>query len=147
MAKILIVDEYPSIRELLAEDLAAEGNVVVPLGKPELIKEVLFTFDPDLIILDLFVAGKMRWNLLKEVKKENPALPVLVFTNFYPEGDPRISQAEGWVIKNSLFDKLKQKIVAILEKPPSRENAIRRSFSGTSSRDHLNPDFNAAVAD
>ena len=31
MAKILIFDEYPSIRDLLAEELAGEGNVVLSL--------------------------------------------------------------------------------------------------------------------
>ena len=32
MAEILIIDEYPSLRELLAEELASEGHLVVPLG-------------------------------------------------------------------------------------------------------------------
>ncbi len=40
MARILIFDEYPSIRNLLAEELAGEGNVIFsshyPKGDPHL---------------------------------------------------------------------------------------------------------------
>ena len=37
MAKILAIDEYPSIRDLLSEELTEEGNVVVSTGDPNLI--------------------------------------------------------------------------------------------------------------
>ncbi len=110
MKKILILDRYPSVRELLAEELAAEGNTVVPIGSPQSIWSLLHTFEPDLIIMDLFMNGKWQWNILREIKKQNPGLPVLIFTAGFPEGDRRLSQADGWVIKSSVFDELKRKI-------------------------------------
>jgi len=110
MKKILILDRYPPVRELLAEELAAEGNTVVPIGSPQSIWSLLHTFEPDLIIMDLFMNGKWQWNILREIKKQNPRLPVLIFTAGFPEGDRRLSQADGWVIKSSVFDELKIKI-------------------------------------
>ncbi len=35
MAKILIFDEYSSIRNLPAEELASGGNVILSIGKRE----------------------------------------------------------------------------------------------------------------
>jgi two-component system OmpR family response regulator len=122
MKKILILDRYPSVRELLAEELAAEGNTVVPIGSPQSIWSLLPTFEPDLIIMDLFMNGKWQWNILREIKKQNPRLPVLIFTAGFPEGDRRLSQADGWVIKSSVFDELKRKINEISRGKAFNEN-------------------------
>jgi DNA-binding response OmpR family regulator len=131
MYKILIVDGYPSIRELLTEELTAEGNMVLPIGHPELIRDLLPLLDPDLIILDLYENGRMQWDFLGEIKKQSPELPVLVFTADYPQGDPRLSLADGWVTKSFLLDPLKRRIYEILagragkgEKITARKGAV-----------------------
>ncbi len=110
MTKILIVDGYSSMRELLAEDLANEGNMVVAIGRTELVSEILKTFDPDLVIMDPYLKGIIRWDVLEEIKNSRPSLPVLIFTAHSLDGDPRLSRAEGSIIKSYLFDKLKQKM-------------------------------------
>ena len=66
MAKILILDECPSTRNLLAEELAGEGDVVGSTGRGELILQEMVTFNPDLAILDLFVKGNYKWGLLED---------------------------------------------------------------------------------
>ena len=129
MKKILIVDRYPSVRELLAEDLAAEGNTVVPIGNPELIHSLIYSFAPNLIILDPFIDGKWQWNLLEKIKKQNPALPVLIFSADHPQGDRWRPLADGWVRKSFIFDELKEKINRITDDP------LGRSYSA----DHLTP--------
>ena len=117
MAKILAIDEHPSIRDLLSEELTEEGNVVVSTGDLNLIPEMLRTFEPGLMILDPYMRGKMRWELLERIKNQKPHLPILNFAAPYSE-DPHQFQADGWVAKSFLFDDLKQKIIKILEKPP-----------------------------
>jgi CheY-like chemotaxis protein len=114
MAKILAIDEYPSIRDLLSEELTEEGNVVVSTGDPNLIREMLQTFEPDLMILDPYARGKMRWELLERIKNQKPHLPVLIFADPY-KNDPYQFQADGWVAKSFLLDDLKQNIIKILE--------------------------------
>jgi len=117
MAKILAIEEYPSIRDLLSEELTAEGNVVASTGDPNLIPEMLRTFEPDLMILDPYVRGEMRWELLKKIKNQKPHLPILILADPY-KGDPHQFQVDGWVAKSFRFDDLKQEIIKILEKPP-----------------------------
>ena len=46
MKKILIVDGFPFVRELLAEELTAAGNVVMAIGQPELIGSLINRFAP-----------------------------------------------------------------------------------------------------
>jgi two-component system OmpR family response regulator len=134
MDKILIVDGYPSVRELLAEELAGDGKMVVAIGNPASISEILDTFKPDLVILDVFMEGKMKWKVVQDIREESPQLPVLIFTATYPEGDPRLFQAEGWVTKSFIFDELKEKINEVLKRrslaPSGPENIVQQDVKG-----------------
>jgi DNA-binding response OmpR family regulator len=126
MAKILLaIKEYPSIRDLLSEELAEWGYVVVSTGDPNLISELLRTFDPDLIIMDPYVRGEMHCDLLERIRNQKPHLPILIFSDPYKE-DSHQFQVDGWVAKSFLFDNLKQKIIKIEEKPhwnPAQPNS------------------------
>ncbi len=114
MKKIFIFDAYSFIREVLAEELASEGNMVVAIGKPEFVSEAVTAFRPDLVIMDLFIRGGIRWDLLEGMKTQFPSIPVLLFTGFHPQEMPRLREADGWVQKSFIFDGLKQKINEIL---------------------------------
>ena len=116
MKKILIFDAYPSIRQLLGEELAAEGNVTMGVGKPEDVNERVERFGPDLIVLDLYVRGRILWDLLGELKTRYPTVPVLLFTAFHPNEIPRFQEADAWVQKSFVFEELKEKIAFLLEK-------------------------------
>ena len=105
MKKILIFDAYPSIRELLAEELAGEGNMVVPVGNPDLIPELITTFDPDLFILDPYIRGGMTWELFDAVKAKNPDLPIFLFTH-WASPDPHFDRAEAYLPKSYSLGKL-----------------------------------------
>ena len=135
MDKILIVDSYSSVRELLTEELAGDGKMVVAVGNPASIPDILNTFEPDLVILDVFMNGKMKWNVLQDIQKRSPQLPVLIFTATYPERDPRLYRVEGWVIKSFIFDELKQKINEVLKKktlrPSTPKNIIQEGITGS----------------
>ena len=53
--------------------------------------------------------------MLEAVKKEAPYLPVLIFSAY--EGylkDARVTLADGFVMKSSFFDKLKQEVSEVL---------------------------------
>ena len=115
MNKILIFDAYPSVRELLAEELAAEGYTVVPIGNPNLIPDLIATFDPDLFILAPYLRGRMDWKMFDSAKRKNPKLPILILTEWISE-DPHYHQADACLPKSHDTDKLKQKIKEIIEK-------------------------------
>ena len=116
MAKILIIDDKQYVRELLMEELIDEGYVVETTADAESIKELITTFKTDMILLDLYMNGKDRWDVLSDIRQQYPQLPILLITasDSYSK-DPRLSQADGYVIKSMYFDELKQKITEILQ--------------------------------
>jgi two-component system, NtrC family, response regulator GlrR len=117
MAKILILDECPTTRNLLAEELAGEGNVVVSTGKAELILEEVVSFTPDVAIFDSFGGGTYRWALWEEVKKQTPDLPIIICSEPDANGHPHLTRNEGFIMKRFDFNEIKECISAILTQP------------------------------
>ncbi len=115
MPNILIVDDQRSVRELLSEELVPEGYHVYGVGDAESVSEYLLFSQPDLILLDLYLEGPQGFGILTDIKRQYPHLPVIIFTAYDSFlGDPRVSQADGYVIKSIHFDELKQKITQVL---------------------------------
>lgn len=115
MKKIFIFDAYSSNRDLLSEELAAEGNTVAATGQPEIVRDAVEKFTPDLVILDLHIGGEMRLDLLKDLKAFHPQIPILVFTGCLPPQDLRVQLADAWVVKSFLFNELNERITPLLE--------------------------------
>ncbi len=117
MANILIVDDQPYVRELLSEILTHEGYQVASVGDIQSMWRHLRDSPPDLVLLDLYLNGSKGWDVLRDIKSIDPNLPVLIVTGYDSYvNDPRLSQAEGYIIKSiSAFDELKEKIAEILK--------------------------------
>jgi len=116
MASILIIDDQPYIQELFLQKLMDEGYKVLSTGDAESAKVYLENSKPDLVLLDLFLNGFDGWNVLHEIKRKNPHLPVLIVTAYDTSADdPRRSQADGYMVKSFVhLDELKQKIANVL---------------------------------
>ena len=116
MALILIVDDQPHLQELFSEELTDEGYRVMSVSEAESVKGYLRDSKPDLVLLDLYLNGFEGWDLLRDIKDKYPHLPVLIVTAYDSYvNDPRVSQADGFVIKNSVaLNRLKQKIAEVL---------------------------------
>jgi DNA-binding response OmpR family regulator len=129
MKKIFIFDAYSSNRDLLCEALAAQGNTVVATGQLEMVRDSVERLNPDLIVLDLYFRGEIRWDLLLEMKAFHPHVPVLILTGYLPPEDPRVHFADAWVQKSLIFTELKHKITPLLygfkEPEPVRGNSLR----------------------
>ncbi len=97
-------------------ELVDEGYLVEVTGDRMSIKELIRSSKPDLILLDLYMNGSDRWDVLQDIKKEDHKLPVLIIAahaNYMQ--DPRMSHTDGYVIKSISLDELKHKITEILE--------------------------------
>jgi DNA-binding NtrC family response regulator len=117
MAKILIVDDQPCVREIFAEELISEGHQVVTAGDAESVKGHLRFSRLDLVLLDLYLEGPNGIDVLRDIKRERPNLPVIILTAYDSfRADPRLSQADGYVIKSICFDELKEKVADVLTK-------------------------------
>lgn len=120
MPGILIVDDQPCVRALLSEELMDEGYRVEGLGDAESVRTRLRFTRPDLVLLDLYLDGPDGWELLRDIKRQDPELPVLIVTAYDSfVDDPRLSQADGYFVKSLDFTDLKQKIADLLRRKPS----------------------------
>ena len=115
MARILIVDDQKCIREVLSEELSSEGYQITMAGDAESVKGHLRFSQPDLVLLDLYLDGPDGIPVFHDLKRQYPGLPVIIFTAYdsYAE-DPRLCEADGYIIKSSIFDELKEAIALVL---------------------------------
>ncbi len=79
-AKILVVDDEPSIRELLSASLTFAGfDVRIAADGHEAISQVSFVH-PDLVVLDIMLPDMDGFEVLKKLREHEPNLPVLFLT-------------------------------------------------------------------
>lgn len=137
MPNVLIVDDQECIRELVAEELIREGYQVAGVGDAESITGHLRVSRPDLVLLDLYLDGPDGWDVLGDIKRQDPNLSVIIFTAYDSFlDDPRLSQADGYVVKSVCFDELKRKVADALHRKMARESKVEAGS-------HL-PQFSAA---
>jgi DNA-binding response OmpR family regulator len=130
MNKILIIHDDASVREPLAEGLAADGYLVVPISEPSLARQVIDTLRPDLLLLKLQMGGKDRWDVLKEVKNHDPNLRALVLGTYAPDQeDICISFTNVYMMKSFLFAQLRERIAEALGLKPIHDEGIIRGKS------------------
>jgi two-component system OmpR family response regulator len=79
MAKILIVDDDPHIRELLRVLLRNEGYEIYEAEDGILALSLLETIKVDMVILDIMMPNMDGWELCREVRKQYD-LPMLMLT-------------------------------------------------------------------
>lgn len=82
MARILVVDDDPDIRRILADRLAAKGHEVLEAGDGLRALEVSAREQPDLLLLDLDLPGADGFAVLDRLRQENTAPTVVVITAF-----------------------------------------------------------------
>lgn len=81
MAKILIVDDDPHIRELIHVILSKEGVSIVEAADGEAALSILETEKIDLIILDIMMPNMDGWTFCQEVRTYySDTLPILMLT-------------------------------------------------------------------
>ena len=111
MAKILVVDDQSCVRELLSLELTLAGYVVAGAADARSAKKRLLASRPDLVVLDLYLDEPDGFELLEDIKRQDPDMPVIIFTAYDTfRDDPRMSKADGYVVKSLDFAELKQRI-------------------------------------
>ncbi|MFT8321363.1 MAG: response regulator transcription factor [Bacillus sp. (in: firmicutes)] len=81
MAKVLIVDDDPYIRELINMLLSKEGLSIVEASDGLSALEFLKREKVDLIVMDIMMPNMNGWELCREVRTYySPALPILMLT-------------------------------------------------------------------
>jgi DNA-binding response OmpR family regulator len=89
-----VVDDDPSIREILVTNLAAEGMDVHTADNGDDAASLARSLRPDLIVLDVMMPGRDGYAVLSELKSdpETAEIPVVLLTAKAGEDDVW----EGW---------------------------------------------------
>ena len=94
MAKILVVDDDPAIRQLLTDVLEMDGHEVHLAVDGNDGLRLLELTRPDFVVLDVMMPGVDGYDVLRAIRaQEGDPLPVLMLT---AAADPA-SATRGWV--------------------------------------------------
>lgn len=129
MANVLIVDDQPCVQELLCKELTDEGYRVASVGNARSAREHIMSSRPDMVVLDLYLDGANGFSLFQDIKKQELGLPVIIFTAYdsYVD-DPRLSQADGYVIKNADLRQLKERMADVLGRKAALQETVEMRF-------------------
>lgn len=118
-AKILLIDDDPSLLLTVGDQLKLEGYEVTPASSGDQALQVLRSLTPDLIILDISMPGMTGLAFLKKISGPDcrPRYPVLIFTaranmeKFFTE-----TTVEGFLAKTSDPARLLEEVQRIILK-------------------------------
>ena len=126
MPNILIVGNQPCVRELLSHELSSEGYEVATAANKELAWRHLSSSRPDVVLLDLCLDRLDEYDLLLDIKAQHPDLPVIIVTSHDCHlNDPRLSQADGYVVKSFDFTDLKIKVAGLLGRKVRPQGSVQ----------------------
>ncbi len=114
--QILVVDDEANIRHLYKQEFEDEGYEVAAVASTREATHLIQELQPDLMILDIELAGQDGLSYLREVMEANAELPVVISSAYssYKE-DFSSWLAEAYVVKSSDLDPLKEKVREILK--------------------------------
>ena len=115
MIRILIADDHAIVRRGLKHIVSEQPDMTV-VGEAENARQVLDlvrTGEWDVIVLDINMPGRSGLEVLRELRREHPKLPVLVLS-VHPEDQYGVrvlkAGAAGYLTKDSAPDELVQAI-------------------------------------
>jgi DNA-binding NtrC family response regulator len=121
MARLLVIDDEANIRLLYAQELTDEGYEVVTAAN---VSEALSRLDEqtfDLVVLDIKLKSESGLDLLQQIVKDRHNLPVILCSAFSCYKDDFSAWlADGYVVKSSNIEELKQEVDKVLSKKAHR---------------------------
>jgi two-component system, OmpR family, alkaline phosphatase synthesis response regulator PhoP len=118
-AVVLVVEDDPAIREGLVDALGFQGHRVLQAATAPAAAEAALRSHCDLVLLDLMLPGGDGLDVLKEVRRLKPRLPVIIITARGREAD-RIRGlrmgADDYVVKPFSVRELLARVDAVLRR-------------------------------
>ena len=118
--RILIVDDHPIVRQGLRQLLADSADVreVGEAAHGHEVVDLVRQSDWDAVVLDIGLPGRGGIEILKDIKRERPRLPVLILS-MHPEDQYAIralrAGAAGYLTKDAATEKLLEAIRKITD--------------------------------
>jgi DNA-binding response OmpR family regulator len=130
--RILLVDDEPRIREVVANYLRRDGYLVETAGDGAAARAHLAEFKPDLVVLDLMLPAVSGFEVLSEIRRAGD-LPVIVLTARAEESD-RVAGlelgADDYVVKPFSPRELVARVRTVLRRATPRPAPGPIGFDG-----------------
>jgi len=110
---VLVVDDDPSIRLLCRVNLQLDGHEVREAGTLAEARAAIAEQPPDVVILDVHVAGGDGRDLLAEIRASRPELPVALLTGTADRDDLLRAGANALIPKPFMIDELRDTVVRL----------------------------------
>jgi CheY-like chemotaxis protein len=117
--KILVVDDEAEVRDVLINYLTKKLQAeVYAVGDGGQVVEAVKTWKPDLILLDVHLPGMMGWDVLREIRKFDSAVKIVIVTAIFavPQEDQELilQETSGYLTKPLDADNICAKVIEVL---------------------------------
>lgn len=124
---ILVIEDDPAIRQGIVDALDFAGYRTFEADRGDTGSDLATTVDCDLILLDLVLPGCDGQQILRQVRRVRPTLPVIILTARGDENS-RIQGlqlgADDYVVKPFSVAELLARIQAVLRRSPERPSDV-----------------------
>ena len=128
MARVLVIDDEPVVRDLIVEILAHAGHESHSVSTPDEALAALEARELDLIISDIFMEGLSGIELLGEVRRRRASMPVVLVTahgSHTTVTEALAAGADGLVMKPFSQSELLRVVARALRRAARREAEVR----------------------
>lgn len=114
--RVLVVDDDPSIRTVIAFVLGDEGYQVEEAGDGQTALELIDEWHPDIILLDMRMPGMDGWEFVQHYRRRHDhQAPIIVFTAAHDAAQRGTDvQAESYIAKPFDLEDLVARVAAML---------------------------------
>lgn len=127
--KVLIVEDDAAIRRGLSDILKFAGHDTVEASDGRQGLDFALTAGVDLVLLDVLMPKMDGFAVLKEIRKANATLPVILLTAKGEERDKVKGLSDGaddYVVKPFSTTELLARVTAVLRRSPQRASTVTR---------------------
>ena len=127
--RVLAIEDDPAIRRGIVDALQFAGYQTLEAARGDTGLEVALSREFDLLLLDLVLPGRDGLEILREVRRLRPTLPIIILTARGEEAD-RVrglnDGADDYVVKPFSVKELLARVEAVLRRSPERPSGLSR---------------------
>lgn len=128
---ILIVDDEPDMLETCSDILRAQGYQVQTCVESIKALDMLASFEPEVMMVDLMMPKMGGMELMREVRKQNPDISIIIFTG-YPTIESAVNAVREGAVDYLVKPFLANQFIGLIEKTMSlrrlkEENRLLRT--------------------
>jgi DNA-binding NtrC family response regulator len=118
-ARVLVVDDEPSIRQVCRVNLELAGHEVLEADSLATARAALAQLDIDVLLLDVHLGGERSDALIGECQARRPRVPVVLVTGSADASEAGLSSADAILPKPFELDEL---LAAVRDLAPVHAN-------------------------